>query len=720
VSVRIDRIEVKAGGPLEHALDWSCGDLTLAYGGNETGKSYLVEFLVRCLFRTGARLGSGWTLRDIPAGGSITVSGLEDEPLKMSISKRPKLDERWEDDPRGLPNDLCRLLVVSQGHTRLSTAETPDGIEDDMLRQFFSGEQLIESIRNSRALPKSANSATFESGTISGSGQWSDKGERETILEAIEQAEELIERFNDQVSHGAIASLTARRDRLTLELQQLQADRQHHANRLEQQLNEHSRQLDALPSISEIETASADLRTLRANRVAIATKQEHQAQLAEQQADLEWATTALGHYDRIVTSRPQTASTPWLAIAAAGVATAALLAGLFAQRVTLGLLALVAAALAATHLWNTRNRETPQPDDPLEFERIDAEFQRRFDRPLGDRASLEQQIETLKTLGNTADVLASQLGPELAESRAETDRISRLVSGWGNPDTIEADWDEQIESVRLQHQQLEQLVQELRSELDRLGVTPNGEADDTADTAESGWDPENYRQVEEQHADAEAELDCETQDQARLLDDARRSASVTNETEWEPLLEALEQDLAELKQNYRTVTARMIAQFAVHQVLDQASQEDATMIQDGLQAPAIGESIRLMCPRYRGLRRTELGLVVVDADDNEFAVKDLSTGAREQVFLGARLGFARKALDDQTSFLILDDAFQHSDWLRRKQLVDQVVTLVQAGWQVLYFTMDDHIRRLFDTAGQQLADRYISLALPPLDSSDDQ
>ena len=191
MSVRVDRIEMKAGGPLEHALDWSCGDLTLAYGGNETGKSYLVEFLVRCLFRTGARLGSGWTLRDIPAGGSITVSGLEDEPLKMSISKRPKLDERWEDDPRGLPNDLCRLLVVSQGHTRLSTVETPDGIEDDMLRQFFSGEQLIESIRNSRALPKSANSATFESGTISGSGQWSDKGEREKILDAITKLAEV-------------------------------------------------------------------------------------------------------------------------------------------------------------------------------------------------------------------------------------------------------------------------------------------------------------------------------------------------------------------------------------------------------------------------------------------------------------------------------------------------------------------------------------------------
>ena len=110
--------------------------------------------------------------------------------------------------------------------------------------------------------------------------------------------------------------------------------------------------------------------------------------------------------------------------------------------------------------------------------------------------------------------------------------------------------------------------------------------------------------------------------------------------------------------------------------------------------------------------RTEDGLVVVDNDDDEFPIKDLSTGAREQVFLGSRLGFARLALDGHPAFLILDDAFQHSDWSRREWLVQQVVTLVEAGWQVLYFTMDDHIRDLFDSTGQQLGDRYVSLALP--------
>ena len=103
--------------------------------------------------------------------------------------------------------------------------------------------------------------------------------------------------------------------------------------------------------------------------------------------------------------------------------------------------------------------------------------------------------------------------------------------------------------------------------------------------------------------------------------------------------------------------------------------------------------------------------MVIDSDDNEFRVADLSTGAREQVFLGARLGFARIALDNEPSFLVLDDAFQHSDWNRRKQLVQQAVGLVEAGWQVLYFTMDDHIRDLFNAEGERLGERYVTHSL---------
>jgi uncharacterized protein YhaN len=51
--------------------------------------------------------------------------------------------------------------------------------------------------------------------------------------------------------------------------------------------------------------------------------------------------------------------------------------------------------------------------------------------------------------------------------------------------------------------------------------------------------------------------------------------------------------------------------------------------------------------------------------------------------------------------MLLDDAFQHSDWERRERLVAQVLSMVQSGWQITYLTMDDHLRGLFDAAARQ-------------------
>ncbi|OGO42120.1 MAG: hypothetical protein A2W36_05145 [Chloroflexi bacterium RBG_16_58_14] len=70
----------------------------------------------------------------------------------------------------------------------------------------------------------------------------------------------------------------------------------------------------------------------------------------------------------------------------------------------------------------------------------------------------------------------------------------------------------------------------------------------------------------------------------------------------------------------------------------------------------------------------------------------LSTGTYEQALLALRMGFARMIAGDQPLFLILDDAFQHSDWKRRPWLVETLGKVATSGWQVFYFSMDDHIR----------------------------
>ena len=107
----------------------------------------------------------------------------------------------------------------------------------------------------------------------------------------------------------------------------------------------------------------------------------------------------------------------------------------------------------------------------------------------------------------------------------------------------------------------------------------------------------------------------------------------------------------------------------------------------------------------------EEGLVLVTDEGEEYPLHDISTGAREQALLAMRLGFCSVLMKGKSAFLILDDAFQHSDWPRRSNLIDRVISIAESGWQIFYFTMDEHIRSLFLEAGGKLGDKFASCEL---------
>ena len=114
---------------------------------------------------------------------------------------------------------------------------------------------------------------------------------------------------------------------------------------------------------------------------------------------------------------------------------------------------------------------------------------------------------------------------------------------------------------------------------------------------------------------------------------------------------------------------------------------------------------------YRNLSLDGEKLIISD-DYRDFCFKDLSTGIKEQIMLALRIGFSSRILKQDTMFLILDDAFQHSDWERRKILVKKLAGIAKTGWQVIYLSMDDHIRQLFEREGTGFdKDDYRSIEL---------
>lgn len=82
-------------------------------------------------------------------------------------------------------------------------------------------------------------------------------------------------------------------------------------------------------------------------------------------------------------------------------------------------------------------------------------------------------------------------------------------------------------------------------------------------------------------------------------------------------------------------------------------------------------------------------------NENWYSFTSLSTGTQDQLMLAVRIAFLMRRFKDNSPFLILDDAFLTSDYNRRKNLVKTVVGLAEVGWQVFYFTIDEHIKNLF-------------------------
>ena len=138
MTLRIERIKINRGGPLESDFELEPGDLNLIYGRNQTGKTYVVESLIKFLFKTNSRAPVDWGLRDWDIAGRAIVSGLESDPVTFTKSG-DQLEDYWEAG-LGLPQELSRLLVVRAGET--PPAKEGDGGGRDLLQASVAGQGL--------------------------------------------------------------------------------------------------------------------------------------------------------------------------------------------------------------------------------------------------------------------------------------------------------------------------------------------------------------------------------------------------------------------------------------------------------------------------------------------------------------------------------------------------------------------------------------------------
>lgn len=701
MAIRIDRIKVNRGGPLEEDFKLEAGDINLIYGHNETGKTYIVESIINLLFRTERRSTINWNLRGWDFAGSIIVSGLQDKPVTFSRTSK-KLEDYWEEEI-GLPQDFSRLLVVKEGETLLAHEE--DGVGRDILKNYLSGEGLLDRIQ--ARISRTLQEASVQNGQIIGSNRGELK-RRDQLLDELEELGSLLEEAEDGYASGAVYNLRQRQETIKAELEKLQKAKYYYAARLHGKRKSLHKERENLPSEEGLSHIESDISVYENKKNEVDGKSDTLKNLESTAESYRWAEKALNIY-REITSGPAIAGPkPVYMIVALMFLVGAAVTGFLNLSIPLGICATGALAFSILYFVGTR-RALATAGTSKELERLKAEFKTRYGSELTDRALLEAQVEKLREDYFRATGLKKDLEDDLTPNlKIQENNIREALKKFMGCDLPPQQWRPAVTELRGKLESLANEISLLDVELASLAVPEEDLLDEDPGTE---WDPERYSILNKELTETEQVLDQELQKLDRLKGRIAQEIHL-NSTEWEELITALRDRSEEVAKEYRLVTAEILARIQINKVVEEFREEENARIAAGLDSEELTKPLYAITGCYRSMRHEpDRGLILTTDQDEEYPLADVSTGAREQAFLAMRMGFCSIIMKGQTTFLILDDAFQHSDWPRRTNLMDQILRLVKSGWQIFYFTMDDHIRDLFLKVGEKVGDRFRSLEL---------
>lgn len=687
--VHVKEINVQNLGPVDR-FSMKLGLFNLIFGRNERGKTYLVEFLIRSLFRSSRQ----WKLRDIKGSGKVGVEGLRERRVDFSPSSSVKMEDFWEKGSVGLPPDFSRLLVVKGAETELADRE--GGVDRAILKRYLSSQEILDSI--DQRISKTIQETEINNRILVGSKRGEIK-ERERLGETLDELDQLFVQIDKMYSGGYRRILTDEKDKLEIQSELLDKAKRYLAFSLSREIKTLERERRRI-SDEHLQEARETLRLYKQKIEDYKQKKREQKEVENRSQHHEWLASASDVYESIMNRE---VGKPGLILPVLSFLLI-VSAGVFAF---LGMPVGVAGSLAGVVLlgvlyFRKLHSATRQVSEGEELKKIEAEFKIRFGEDLTGLALIREHVHKTEEDYSKARLLKDQLYADLRNIESLklkiSDQIVDLTGEKREPEVWEKTLKELVERLR----ELDEHYQERNIRLARLQVDPS---DYVEEKPEVEFSQQNYEAIQERLG----KIDRQIEEENLKLENLKRSIyRLTKDEEahnWETLIQNLRKKREEIAGEYKQKTAEILGKIIVHRVLQDLQKDEDTKIVEGLQTKSVLDPIYKITRKYKSINLAGNELIVSD-QFHDFPLSELSKGAQEQVLLALRIGFSTQLMKKDSLFLILDDAFQYSDWERRVWLMDIVVNLAQNGWQIIYFTMDDHIKKLFDSKGKVFGDEY--------------
>jgi len=689
LSLQIKKISVQNLGPITR-FSAELGIFNLIYGHNEKGKTYLVEFIIRSIFRN----VRPWSLRAAFGSGKISLSGLREEIVDFSPSSSFKLEDFWQENFPGLPPDISRLLVVKGAETEITT-RAEGGVNKAVLRHYLSAREILDEI--GAKISRTIQSSKIENKVIIGP-KTGELKLRNQLLEERNKINNLFEQI-DRVYSGALRkSLRNEKKKLEKKLNLFEKAKQYMAFQL---YNE----IEAL----EKENNRIDIKRLEETKNSVALyfdKLENYNKKIKEQKETEKKGE---HFEWLKSCKELYLNFSGKVLQKPGPVFLLIFLILFLLTLIFILIGIPLAAvftLAGAVLFGLIDRWKLQKQIDAKFEntewdRLKAEFKNRFDRELTGLSLIDELLPKIEEDYNKARILKKQLEEDSLDLRILEREILKSIFELSGEKSGPEDWDRVLRQIEKEFRDREGLIEERKIRLAELNVDPS---DYNSEKPEITYSRHLHEEVKERLNKLEKRIVEEENNLNSLKQLICQETGDDISIDWEILIQNLREKREKILNEYKQKTAEIIGKIALHSVLASLQKDEDTKIADGLKSMEVLEPLHQITRRYETFKLEGDNLVVLDSVSS-FSLPELSTGAQEQILLALRIGFARKILKHDQLFLILDDAFQYSDWKRRAWLMDVMVDLARTGWQIIYFTMDDHIKALFESRGKVFGDQ---------------
>jgi len=747
MGIKLEKISVKDLGPIRE-LDFNFGIFNLIFSQNEKGKTFLTEFIIRSLFKNISR----WSYLRKSGSGKIYVSGLEKDGIlnEFSPTSKKKLEDFWQEQEKGLPASIAKLLVVRGGEAGIE--DSNGGVNKLLIKEILSGINVLDKIDNDKNISATIKKAQISNNQIIIANQGEGRRYNE-VKDKLERLKKLFAEIENKYVQGIVRTYKQEKESLKNKLDLLEKAKKHLAWQISEKLKTLQNKLNESPD-NEILNVEQNISLFNSLLQSYNEKKKKLEQINNNCKDYSWLEKAFHIYKELIVVGPinKQKSLSFINIVIMELIFALLgfiliFLGFYSSfkfLFVIGILFIIALIIYSIFIFKKQlNLNLSQIAQFKEIDNIKEEFKKKFEVELTDLALLEKTLEEQKKYYNQLEplkddiekieneledyfnnivektlVLSSKIPKfSLPESLLNFINLKSTSTSFSKPlsSSFSNDWQAKIKNIedcqkilnflKENNLKIKNEIEINKEELIKLNVDPTDYIKEF-ETENIKFSVEQYKKTLEDYELVNQKITLQEQELNNLKNTICSHTGDDPSISWDELIESLSNKIWQTKEELAEINSSIVAGIVVHNMIDNLRKEEDLKIREGLQSQKVLSPLLEITKRYNKLYLDDDKLIISD-DYNDFDLRDLSTGAREQVMLALRIGFSSSLFGNDTIFLLLDDAFQHSDWQKREILIEKLADIAKTGWQIIYFTMDNHIVELFEKASKNfMQDEY--------------